>query len=285
MFPGQPGKSHLHQFYGNTSANANSTFASLRASGDSTCNNMGNNTAANRSAYWMPAILDGKGHVVMPDYVQVYYKRVPGSSSDCTGGQTICTTIPNGVRFIQGFNMMTNSHSVQPGWFKCTHGQWYQNKEAMTQMTLSTCPVGSKVEMTMASLKCWNGQLDSPDHMSHLAGMASPTSCPQSHRYLLPQFTISAFFTVGTGDDPSMWRLSSDAMYPSAPRGSTLHFDYFEAWDTLVKDMWVANCVDKKLNCSAGNLGNGKTLRGASQPKYGWVNPTRLVPMAPRLAG
>ena len=80
VYPGQPGKSHLHQFYGNTLADANSTFASLRASGDSTCNNIGNGTAANRSAYWMPAMLDGKGHVVVPDYVQVYYKREPDNS-------------------------------------------------------------------------------------------------------------------------------------------------------------------------------------------------------------
>ena len=37
VYPGQPGKSHLHQFYGNTGANANSTYASLRGAGSSTC--------------------------------------------------------------------------------------------------------------------------------------------------------------------------------------------------------------------------------------------------------
>src|SRR6476659_152950 len=38
VYPGQPGKAHLHQFYGNMLADGNSTFDSLRASGDSTCN-------------------------------------------------------------------------------------------------------------------------------------------------------------------------------------------------------------------------------------------------------
>src|SRR5206468_12171925 len=53
VYPGQPGKSHLHQFYGNEDANAYSTFASLRAKGTSTCNR--GPQAANRSGYWMPA--------------------------------------------------------------------------------------------------------------------------------------------------------------------------------------------------------------------------------------
>ena len=49
VYPGQPGKSHLHQFYGNTGANASSTYSSLRKSGQSTCM-----SPLNRSAYWMP---------------------------------------------------------------------------------------------------------------------------------------------------------------------------------------------------------------------------------------
>ena len=74
VYPGQPGKSHLHQFYGNTGANAYSTYRSLRTSGDSTC--MG---ILNRSGYWMPAMLDGKGNVVRPGGVSIYYKRRPVS--------------------------------------------------------------------------------------------------------------------------------------------------------------------------------------------------------------
>jgi hypothetical protein len=34
---------------------------------------------------------------------------------------------------------------------------------------------------------------------------------------------------VKAGDNLSLWSLSSDAMYPSLPKGSTGHFDYFEA--------------------------------------------------------
>ena len=61
VYPGQPGKSHLHQFFGNTLTDANSTFASLRGTGDSTC--MG---PLNRSAYWIPAMMNGKDGVIRP---------------------------------------------------------------------------------------------------------------------------------------------------------------------------------------------------------------------------
>ena len=37
VYPRQPGVSHLHTFFGNTLADADSTYESLRGSGDSTC--------------------------------------------------------------------------------------------------------------------------------------------------------------------------------------------------------------------------------------------------------
>ncbi len=67
VYPGQSGKSHLHQFFGNTAADANSTYSSLRTTGNSTCNSQ-----LNRSSYWMPAMMNGKGQVVRPDYVSIY---------------------------------------------------------------------------------------------------------------------------------------------------------------------------------------------------------------------
>jgi hypothetical protein len=90
--------------------------------------------------------------------------------------------------------------------------------------------------------------------------------CPTSHQYVVPQFTIGSFYRIRSGDNLALWSLSSDAMYPNLPKGSTGHFDYFESWDVLVKDMWVQNCIGKLLNCSGGDLGNGKQIIGASKP-------------------
>jgi hypothetical protein len=233
----------------------------------------------------MPAMLDGKGHVVQPDYVSVYYKREPLNSPACAPGANICVGIPNGVKFIQGFDMASGSRGPQPGDFVCGGIIMPNLAQARTN-----CKVGQQLEMRIQSLKCWNGALDSPDHRSHFAPMVNNATtnwtnrCPSSHPYLTPQFTIGVFYKIAAGDDVGLWSLSSDSMYPNLPKGSTIHFDYFEAWDVLVKDMWVDNCIGKKLNCSGGDLGNGKQLKGASQPKYGWSNPTRLVAVAARSA-
>ena len=222
----------------------------------------------------MPAMLDGKGYVVKPDYVQVYYKRSPdGPDCDPSAGGARSVGIPNGLRFIAGFNMTNGSRGVQPGNFHCGSAVFPNLTQAKAY-----CPAGSKLGMTVASLKCWNGELDSADHRSHLSGMMYGV-CPSSHPYLLPQFTITAFYTILPGDDLSLWSLSSDEMFPDLPKGTTLHFDYFEAWDSGVKAMWMANCIGKKLNCSGGDLGNGKQLKGASQPAYGWKNPNPRVPV------
>src|SRR5438874_13513730 len=122
VFPGQPGKSHLHQFYGNEDANAFSTFASLRSGGTSTCNRGPH--AANRSAYWMPAMLDGSGPVVKPAFVSIYYKRRPASDPKCRGfralgGVGTCVGVPNGLKFIFGYDMLTGKWPTGNLWFDC----------------------------------------------------------------------------------------------------------------------------------------------------------------------
>ena len=56
------------------------------------------------------------------------------------------------------------------------------------------------------------------------------------------------------------WRQLMAGMAPKRP-GTTMHADWFGAWDDDVMKMWNGNCIDKLLNCSGGDLGNGKQLR------------------------
>jgi hypothetical protein len=112
-YPGEDGRSHLHQFYGNTAIAPNSTFASLRGSGDSTCGSDrldGKGHPVNRSGYWIPAMLDGKGNVVIPDGQTVYYKRIPDSDPNCHPESNPkaygkCIPIPHGLRMIAGSDL------------------------------------------------------------------------------------------------------------------------------------------------------------------------------------
>jgi hypothetical protein len=283
VFPGQPGKSHLHQFYGNTSANAYSTYSSLRTTGQSTCV-----SPLNRSAYWMPALLDGKGNVVRPDYVTIYYKRRPASDpivSDPTAPmyQGKAVPLPNGLRFIFGWDP-TGMNSARTGaaWFNCdgptgTPGRYNTLTEAM-----AVCPAGNRVGAVIFAPDCWDGKnLDSADHRSHMAyasyGSWGYLKCDANHPYVIPTFTLGAWYTIAPGDDTSKWHFSSDEMVPGAPPGYTFHADWFGAWDNTAMSMWTDNCINKELSCSSGNLGNGKMMKMFSG--FSWTANPRLVPV------
>src|SRR4051794_27463814 len=191
VYPGQPGKSHLHQFYGNTSANAYSTYSTLRQSGSSTCM-----SPLNRSAYWMPALLDGKGNVVRPDYVAIYYKRRPATDpvvSDPTNptyeGKAV--PLPNGLRFIFGFNMLNPSDApTGEAWFNCSGPTAVGGHYGNLPQALANCPAGNRLGAVIEAPQCWDGKnLDSADHRSHVSYASYGTwgykRCDSAHPYVI----------------------------------------------------------------------------------------------------
>jgi hypothetical protein len=281
VYPGQPGASHLHQFYGNLGANANSTYSSLRTTGNSTCGDPNNPAAVNRSGYWMPAMLDGAGHVVKPMYVTIYYKRIPASDPRCTrsnpGSVGDCVGIPTGLRWITGYNMQGGANDTQTSFF-C------QDSDDGTVKTLSSdqktnitdvipiCPIGARLTLLIAGPDCWDGKnLDSADHRSHVSHSAyvwdaalnqSYDRCDDAHPYHMPKITIQAFYTVDANFAANKWHLSSDEMVPGAPSGTTFHADYFEAWSPTVRNTWQTDCIDAHMSCAGGDLGNGTVIKG-----------------------
>jgi hypothetical protein len=315
VYPGQAGKSHLHQFYGNTGANAASTYSSLRTTGNSTCF-----SPINRSAYWMPAMLDGHGNVVRPDLIAVYYKRLPTTNTAChrisqnrptAGGE--CEPLVNGMRFVSGYNMATHQtpEQLDPGIppvtaFHCYRRTSPGNVEEVTAMTTTlaalvpNCPTANnadgrknQIEVVTRSEECWDGiNLDSANHRSHLAFQTYTNSpdglpkCPSTHPYNIPVFQLGVFFTVDA--NLADWRLSSDEMermlYDAAtPGGRTMHFDWFGAWDNLILKRWMDNCINLGLSCVNMEFGDGTrsadTTNGAlSNAIQGNTISPRLVP-------
>lgn len=268
VYPGQPGKSHLHQFYGNESANAGSTYASLRTTGTSTCNR-GVAAPANRSAYWMPAMLDGSGNVVKPNFVSIYYKRRPASDPKCSlssgdpRAEGNCLTIPNGLRFIFGYDMLTGKTPTGELYFNCQGPTAKPGVYPNLPTALSNCPAGNQLGAVIKAPGCWDGKnLDSPNHRDHMAypgyGSWGYLRCPSTHPYRIPDFTLGAWYPVAPG-----MRLSCDDMVVNMPAGTCFHADYWEAWNDKVKAMWTDNDLNKMLNASGGDLGNGLQLKGA----------------------
>jgi hypothetical protein len=281
VYPGQPGKSHLHQFYGNTGANASSTYASLRKSGQSTCM-----SPLNRSAYWMPAMLDGKGNVVRPDHIQIYYKRRPKSDPKCslTSGDPAaegnCVNLPNGLKFVFGYDMVTGTPPTGETYFNCKGTGATAGHYATIEAAIGKCVTGGQIGAVIKAPACWDGKnLDSANHRDHVAYAGYYNGiykCPTTHPYVIPGFTLQAWYTIAAGDDLKLWSLASDAMHPELPHGSTVHADFFMAWDPTVHEMWESNCLDKLLNCSAGVLGNGWMMKQFDG--FSWYANPRLVP-------
>jgi hypothetical protein len=89
VFPGKPGASHLHTFFGNTSTNYASTHDTLTApTSASSCPG----GAANKSAYWFPALMNGATPLA-PSLIGVYYK------SEFLPAATI-NQVPQGIKMV-----------------------------------------------------------------------------------------------------------------------------------------------------------------------------------------
>ncbi len=290
-YPGQPGASHLHQFWGNTGANANSTYQTLRTSGGTTCGDPA--TPINRTAYWMPAMLDGAGSVVKPDFINTYYKQVPAGSTLCLARATACVGLPHGIKAIFGYNMATGQNGPMDAnsadyWafkFECwttpTSGVAAVSPPAGTHFTniadvaAAGCPAGAGLIIYFAVPGCWDGiNLDSADHRSHLVYGTAETGnqvCPADHPYLISPWQGHVHFTTDANFVAGKWHLSSDEMIPGfvvgpnspVKAGMSLHFDYVEAWSPAVQQIWQTHCIDGHLNCSGGDLGNGLQIKGA----------------------
>lgn len=260
VYPGQPGKAHLHHFFGNTGANAFSTYRSLRTTGEGTCQG----AELNRSAYWMPALLTEAegGRVVVPDYVGLYYKRRPDGDPACATEAERCGGIPAGMRAIFGTNYVLDERQSRNVVFDCNAGF-----TAPTLADLAERCAGAKhIYARVAAPACWDGvNLDSRDHQSHLAYQVRNRNsgrprCPGTHPVLIPTLTLTAAYAILPGDTPQSWIFSSDVV-AGAEAGATFHADYMEAWEPQARLAWEANCIGRMLNCSGGDLGNGIRMK------------------------
>ncbi len=105
--PNQPGTAHHHTFFGNTTTNAKSDLMTFASTGNSTCNG----GIMNRSAYWVPSMIDTSTHMpIKPDGILFYYKTGDFSAMPTA----IITPPPKRLRMIAG-NSKTNHGNCSNG--------------------------------------------------------------------------------------------------------------------------------------------------------------------------
>ncbi len=197
-FPGQPGRSHSHSYFGNRIVNASTTPASLRGNPTS-CADLGD-----ASAYWAPTLLV-RGKPVEPILGLAYYvKRTFDPIS----------VLPAGLKMIAGNQDARRAQPTSIVGFGC-------GSVGVSRLyaTVPACAARQALVLRVTFPNCWNGKTtDSADHKRHMA-YATRGRCPESHPVAVPSVMLAI-------------------LYPSVPRSAQLssgrfglHADFMNGWD------------------------------------------------------
>jgi hypothetical protein len=234
VFPAQAGQSHLHDFFGNISVDANTTTDSLGKAASSCDKGM---DEVDRAAYWTPALLhNGQPVTGPPDELRIdgYY-----SVSD---KPLPVRPMPFGLRMIAGDSKAQSPQSTDVVHYNCLR---YPQGGQVTgsSATIPTCPGGSYLSAKIVFPGCWDGSnLDSADHKSHLAYPVKG-DCPVSHPVRLPTLAIRLRWKTARSLPSSQLALSSGGQL-------SMHADFWNAWSPSVMQWLVDNCLNATKNCT-----------------------------------
>lgn len=248
---------HLHLFFGNTCVTA--TMTDPTTCGSSTSDG----GTLNKTAYWVPAIIDSTGAPVTPSGMQVYYK----TGYNGVRPQDV-RPFPAGLKLVAGSAATTTPNPSPHDYdrivnYDCNNsdGTSFNHIPTNAEGNAGGCAPGTWFVMEIEFPQCWDGvHLDSADHKSH---MAYPTGagCPADHPVALPEVTERVLYTMPAGGIPNGWRLASDNYaYNGSNAGYSGHADWFNGWDTATMQQIVTGCENVPRDCSMDLLGNGQML-------------------------
>jgi len=279
-----PGKvsGHVHTIYGGSAFNFTMDYAEARAAECTSCR-----VTADRSNYWVPELFyhDSSNNSFTPvdnSGALIYYLQ---------RGQNDSTEI---FPFPEGFRMVSGNPSLRSFDEDSMDqtSQEYLAQKAVTFTCLGTsnpsthmipnynCPDGLRSEVFFPS--CWNGELDSDDHKSHVAFPSGEDSgsCPDSH----PKRLVSIFYEVIWSIDPfsSMWNGNTHPFVFAMgdPTGYGYHGDFVNGWDVNVLDNAIKTCTSDSgvvEDCGAFEFVDEDVMNGCYVPSQideqitGWL--------------
>jgi hypothetical protein len=218
VHPGVQGAAHRHDFFGNLSTKYNSTLESLRKGG-TTCLN-----PADKSAYWMPTVTwkDSSGTRTLKANRGLFYYRAGGKADDTV------ELYPDGLKVVT----VQGSHVT----WKC------EGAPDFWESPPSRCSSGKLVARIIFP-DCSDGRIDTgpndPDpHRSHMAYAEMQSDgtmqCPSTHPKPVPALTMNVRFPIPT---------TSGTVRLSSGEASTMHADFFNAWDQVALTRLIDRCI------------------------------------------
>lgn len=227
LFPNQPGASHNHSFFGNTTTNAASTYTSLLA-GKSSCED-----TLDTAAYWMPTFY--QNDVVLPPSTStVYYK------SGVKDYRTVKPFPPN-FREIVGSAKTPDAASFA--------GNWQCGGVSPQKEIPAFCKVGSSLIVHLKSASCWDGVLTGTNDSAHLVYPVNGV-CPADHATPLPMLETKITYKLQNGN-------TSGLRYASGG-GFTFHYDFINAWNQDRLNYLVSHCINGGRQCNGYGIDSHK---------------------------
>jgi len=216
---GQPGVSHDHTFFGNTTTDANSTTAGLVGKA-STCD-----PTSDTAAYWAPT-LEVNGVKTPAIDVAAYYRR---------NTYAPVKAFPAGFMMVGGNSTSFDPQSTSVVFWGCGLD------DSDASVTPPNC--GAKnLRLHVIFPECWDGtRLDSPDHKSHMA-YATNGVCPADHPVALPELVVIIRYPV-TGSEGTI-TVASGTAYSG-------HADFMNAWNQDALQHLVDYCLNALRPCGS----------------------------------
>jgi hypothetical protein len=241
VYPGQPGRSHPHTFFGNRTTDAASTPGSLRGA-RTTCR-----PRADKAAYWVPTLYQD-GREVRPAKGQFYYNLRSFERM---------RAFPAGLKMVAGDAHAHHPQSTRIVYWTCggSAGVRFGGRSSTAPETCPvvrtsfksftrkcpTCPVVRRrfpariktfVELHVNFPDCWDGKrLDSPDHHSHMAHSRGYV-CPATHPVKVPLIRLLIRYPITDGR----------GLVLASGGQLTGHADFVNVWDQRVLERLVDDC-------------------------------------------
>lgn len=224
VHPGEPGASHLHQFFGAVGVTATSAYDELLSAG-TTCEQH-----ADTASYWAPTLLDADGSPVEPIGSIAYYRAGVGVDPQ------VVEPYPAGLMLVAGDHTAIEPQPLSVVAWSCDNG-------GRREITPPDCRGTDSLRMLVTFPDCWDGRnLRTPDPADLRGHVAYSTAgaCPDDFPVHIPQLQFSVAYAPL---DPAGLALSSGSILSG-------HADFWNAWDQGRLEREVRACLVRNLPCS-----------------------------------
>ena len=226
VHPGEPGGSHLHQFFGSEISSVSSTDDEMRA-GATSCDQQ-----LDTASYWTPALLRADREPIEPIKPVSYYR----AALDVVPLAVV--PYPPGLMMVSGNHAATEAQPLSVVAWSCGTG-------SARYATPPDCVGAPSLRMTLTFPDCWNGSdIRSsvvPQPNNHVA-YSTAGVCPTEEPVSIPQLQFAVDYPPVPADELDALVLSSGSVL-------TGHGDFWNTWDQAKLRREVVSCIHRNLPC------------------------------------